>query len=656
MISAILYGRNDNYGYNLHKRAALSLNCIAEMLDAPDDEILFVDYNTPDDFPTFPEAIRDTLTDRAKGILRILRVRPAQHRRFAGKSHLVALEPVARNVAIRRSNPANRWLFSTNTDMVFVPRRGKTLSAIAAPLADGYYHLARCELPESLWETLDRYDARGTIEQIGAWGQQLHLNELMTHELPYLRFDGPGDFQLALRSDVHRIWGFDERMLLGFHVDSNFAARLYQLYHVCGDVQDELFGYHCDHTRQVTPAHRHNAVENNYREYVFGIKDAYDAREQAETWGLADAEVEEVRLDGHHFPYLAALSAAITEPMTQPTCTELGDASIERVDYDPRHALPFLLDAFVEYPRGTVLGWFGTRADTLAMFARAWHEAGFTGVILVPDDAPWLGEVLPPGVERRRGRAIVSSAHVFVLDGGRPAGHDPETSWARSAPMDHVRRALGWIVTSERRAAASRDEPASCAALPPHLQAPRRVVGLNCLMNRWQQEFVGVIGAAKSPGSTRVRQGFVLPGPVGGVGQLLNLASLQPASGGMREGEGIRLLTNHLGVVFISTVVGLPAGKWRLELDYAPKRRPLPRPGPLKLRALVGDVTIATAYKVVTGLWRQKLSFDFALPGDPNREEDEAVVQLRMYTVGVPAGILTGARLVPRGRARMRVQ
>ena len=42
MISVILYGRNDNYGYNLHKRAALSLNCIAELL-SEGDEILFVD-------------------------------------------------------------------------------------------------------------------------------------------------------------------------------------------------------------------------------------------------------------------------------------------------------------------------------------------------------------------------------------------------------------------------------------------------------------------------------------------------------------------------------------------------------------------------------------------------------------------------------------
>ena len=66
MISIVLYGRNDSYGYNLHKRAALSLNCMAEVLTNPADEILFVDYNTPDDFPTFPEAIQDTLTKRAR--------------------------------------------------------------------------------------------------------------------------------------------------------------------------------------------------------------------------------------------------------------------------------------------------------------------------------------------------------------------------------------------------------------------------------------------------------------------------------------------------------------------------------------------------------------------------------------------------------------
>ena len=84
MISVIVYGRNDAHGYNLHRRAALSLNCIAEVLTDPDDEIIFVDYNTPDELPTFIEALADTLTDRCLGLLRVLRVPAALHaERFA---------------------------------------------------------------------------------------------------------------------------------------------------------------------------------------------------------------------------------------------------------------------------------------------------------------------------------------------------------------------------------------------------------------------------------------------------------------------------------------------------------------------------------------------------------------------------------------------
>src|SRR3954454_21542345 len=119
MFSVILYGRNDSHGYNLHKRAAISFNALAEVLSDPVDEILFVDYNTPDDHPTFPEAIQDTLTARAKDRIRVLRVRPSVHARFKNRSKLLVLEPIARNVAVRRSNPENRWILSTNTDMIF---------------------------------------------------------------------------------------------------------------------------------------------------------------------------------------------------------------------------------------------------------------------------------------------------------------------------------------------------------------------------------------------------------------------------------------------------------------------------------------------------------------------------------------------------------
>ena len=156
MISVVLYGRNDSYGYNLHKRAALSLNCMAEVLTDPADEILFVDYNTPDDFPTFPEAIQDTLTKRAREVLRILRVRPRVHDKFKSRTHLLALEPIARNVAVRRSSPHNRWILSTNSGMIFIPQGDASLSEIVRDLPPGFYSAPRTEIPEALWESLDR--------------------------------------------------------------------------------------------------------------------------------------------------------------------------------------------------------------------------------------------------------------------------------------------------------------------------------------------------------------------------------------------------------------------------------------------------------------------------------------------------------------------
>jgi hypothetical protein len=170
MISIVIYGRNDNHGYNLHKRAALSLNCMAELLTDSSDEILFVDYNTPDDFPTFPEAIQDTLTKRVREVLRIFRVRPRIHERFKAKTRLMVLEPIARNVAVRRSSRSNRWIWSTNTDMIFCPREAGSLSEIASGLDAGFYHAPRIEVPEVLWESLDRLAPTEIIRTVREWG------------------------------------------------------------------------------------------------------------------------------------------------------------------------------------------------------------------------------------------------------------------------------------------------------------------------------------------------------------------------------------------------------------------------------------------------------------------------------------------------------
>ena len=122
MFSVILYGRNASHGYILHKRAAIGLNALAQVMSDADDEILFVDDNTPNGHPTFPEAIHNPLTDKARSVTRILRVRPRHRLRVAARPREATLESQSRNVAVRRSNPRNRWCVSATTDTLLVPR------------------------------------------------------------------------------------------------------------------------------------------------------------------------------------------------------------------------------------------------------------------------------------------------------------------------------------------------------------------------------------------------------------------------------------------------------------------------------------------------------------------------------------------------------
>ena len=295
MISILVYGRNDSYGYNLHKRSALGLNCMAELLTDPKDEILFVDYNTPNDLPTFPEAIRDTLTKTARQKLRVLRVRSYIHERFANRTPLSVLEAIARNVGVRRSNKDNRWLLSTNADMIFVPQVDQSLSEIVCDLPTGYYSIPRFELPEALWEVaFDRRAPRSVIEQCRRWGWDAHLNEIV-HGIYPVKFDAPGDFQLIERNDLVEIHGFNEDMLLGWHVDSNIAKRLSLLHGKIGDLSDLIFGYHCDHTRQPTPKHAKSLVRDDIVDFVDKVSTAA-LPAQREVWGCPNDNVEEISL------------------------------------------------------------------------------------------------------------------------------------------------------------------------------------------------------------------------------------------------------------------------------------------------------------------------------------------------------------------------
>jgi hypothetical protein len=553
MISIILYGRNDNYGYNLHKRAALSFNCMAELLEAEEDEILFVDYNTPNDFPTFPEAIQDTLSPRARAKLRILRVRPHVHHRFSSLTRLVALEPIARNVAVRRSNPANRWVLSTNTDMIFVPRHQVPLNEIVRDLRPGFYHAPRIEIPETLWEGLDRGDGRRAIETVREWGSALHINEMVMGASAIL-YDGPGDFQLIQRADLFNIQGFHEEMLLGWHVDSNIAKRLALLHGKVGDLGTQLFGYHCDHTRQITPAHSHSRTENDWRRFVNEVERP-DIPEQVSSWGCPEDDIEEIRLTGQSTSaYINALKRQVGEAQVLPPVVSYTGEDYNKTDYDPRHVLPYLADMFVCCEKRINLGWFGARPDMLALFSGLWKDLGFTGDILV-DEALVRehGLASGPGTVGVDFDLLLKKADAFVFEFGQISDEATAVAGLPRPMALAISRALLDIVRAE------------------HLRyhqgkPPRQVVAVNAINSIFESAILTHLGAALTPFSTRMRHGFVLPPPEKKVDWT---PRLQVGDAGVRDGSLIRSRPNAVGPVLYSPSTYLDPGVYRLKLKLS---------------------------------------------------------------------------------------
>ena len=99
---------------------------------------------------------------------------------------------------------------------------------------------------------------------------------------------------------------------------SNIAKRLTMLRGKVGDLGKEIYGYHCDHGRQVTLMHSHSRTENDWRRFIADVERP-DIPEQAQSWGCANDEIEEIRLTGQSAStYVTALKRQIGEGSPYP--------------------------------------------------------------------------------------------------------------------------------------------------------------------------------------------------------------------------------------------------------------------------------------------------------------------------------------------------
>ncbi|MGE3987656.1 hypothetical protein [Pseudorhodoplanes sp.] len=506
MLSVIVYGRNDNFGYNYHKRVSLSLNAFAEHLDNDNDELIFVDYNTSDEFPTLPEAIADTLTARVRSRLRVLRVRANLHRLRAVGAHLDVIEPIARNVGLRRSNPSNRWILSTNADNVLISRGEHSLSAICSSLEPGHYGLPRFEMPEALWELADRANPESARMNFERWAAAARLDEVV-HAVSEVGFDNPGDFQLALRTDLFEIDGFDERMQLGWHVDHNLARRLGFRYGDPRSLAGHFKLYHCSHNRQQTATHRGDRTQNDPVRFVHGLAHAELPR-QRDTWGCPADDIEDVRLDDK--PTFGTVVADMFPEQDSVPAAVFNSASYGNFYYASPHVVPFVLSVLNTHARTTTIGYAGVRRDTFDHLRRGLTGLGFSRRILVPQEmAERLMVVDGPGVQviDRDGFGRMPDLLVFefgVIRDELGKARDGQAAVALSRDEESaLENVYGLFVSAtehERERIGARDVSA------------RQFLAINAVHNCYQPLIEKALSTSAAPFTTRLRHGYVVPG------------------------------------------------------------------------------------------------------------------------------------------------
>jgi hypothetical protein len=363
MHSLIVYGRNDNHGYNYHKRASLSLNCISEVLNNKEDEIIFVDYNTPNDLPTFPEAISDLLTKKAKKVLRVIRVRPEIHKKFVNISKLPVNEPLSRNIGARRINKNNSWMLHTNTDMIFYLE--KELIEITKKLEIGHYGIPRFSLPPLMWEKFDRLNPNENLKFLNKIKDNGDLNEIVKTHPPFI-FDAPGDFQLISKEAFEKVCGYDETMILGWHVDANISKRLSIIYGDIKDLSSSIKGYHLDHFKNVTKNHQQETIGNDINKYFFEVKKA-SIENQKKNWGIKDHELEEFKLDKENKFSIFFNSQKKDNDFSQ-LISNYNGAYYGKSKYKPESACLFLFDYLSNFRNNLEIFWYGKLGETFKLF------------------------------------------------------------------------------------------------------------------------------------------------------------------------------------------------------------------------------------------------------------------------------------------------
>lgn len=265
MLSVVMVGRNDDYGYHPLDRARHSINLWAETLTEGEDELIWVDDNS--EGKTMPEEITPQLSKKALRVLKVLKITKETHEKFGVR--IPVAEYHAKNIGIR--NARENWILVTNSDDFPSQRLDMTEAK------DSFCLLSTIQrLPVIDWISCT------------ASGQVLEKSRLI-HERGIWK---PGDFQLASRKVWEDLRGYEESLLDWGYNDSLMVNKAVHSRWPCADISSTGFKvFHLEHKTAESPARGWQYPKNH--ELSPKIKEQ-KITNNLETWGKWP--VEEIKL------------------------------------------------------------------------------------------------------------------------------------------------------------------------------------------------------------------------------------------------------------------------------------------------------------------------------------------------------------------------
>ena len=444
MISIVVVGRNDNHGYNLSKRVSSSLNSMARML-SEGDEIIFVDWNTPIGYPVMPVSIKDDLLPKTKSMLRIIRVPQSVHNLVSEGSNRALIEPIARNVGIRRASPNSKWILSTNTDILFASPSEKNFREIFENLEESLWLTFRFEIPEFVWDNFDRRNPESTSLQMLKWYCDASiLNRIRVDSVSGADFpipDGVGDFQLATKSLWDKSTGFSEEMKKGWFVDTRLTL---QMARICPNKpqlisESDLVIFHQNHLRNSTAYH--SASETNPPSSV--VKPYFNPS----SWGLFDKVLEEIDLNTHSDEIFKSLSPAQTNnPRPALRASDLGDMN-KHLHYDLARTRNFLADEISLLAKGSLIHCYSANEKTKLALSQICE---IFEVNIMFQESKLL--------KRKSSDSKTSEVSLLILDYGVESTHPIKSNFYGGGRNQIALRA-GWIALNTRQIASDYANP-----------------------------------------------------------------------------------------------------------------------------------------------------------------------------------------------------